>query len=85
MRNRLLKRARRVLALTMVLLLLLGCASAWAEDTVSETKALMDGILSYSLNAADAAGIQSWLEIRRLKMLRGKPGRCFHCAHMIRR
>lgn len=62
MRNRMLKDAYRALALATALLLLLGCAPASAEDTVCETKALIDGILSYRLNAAGAADIQSWLD-----------------------
>lgn len=62
MRNRLLKDACRALALVTALLLLLGCAPASAEDTVRETKALIDGILSYRLKAAGAAGVQDWLD-----------------------
>ena len=62
MRNRLRKDVCRVLALVTALLILLGCAPVSAEDTVLETKALIDGILSYRLNAAGAAGVQDWLD-----------------------
>lgn len=62
MRNRMMKAACRALALVTALLLLLGCAPASAEDTVRETKALIDGILSYRMNAAGAAGVQDWLD-----------------------
>ena len=62
MRNRMMKAACRALALVTALLLLLGCAPASAEDTVRETKALIDGILSYRLNAAGAAGVRDWLD-----------------------
>lgn len=62
MRNRMMKAACRALALVTALLLLLGCAPASAEDTVRETKALIDGILSYRMNAVGAAGVQDWLD-----------------------
>ena len=62
MRNRLRKDVCRALALVTALLILLGCAPVSAEDTVLETKALIDGILSYRLNAAGAAGVQDWLD-----------------------
>ena len=62
MRNRLLKDACRALALMTAVLLLFGCAPVSAEDTVHETKALIDGILSYRLKAAGAADVQSWLD-----------------------
>ncbi len=62
MRNRFFGKAGRLIALVMAFLLLIGCVSVSAENTVSETEALIDGILSYKMAEADAQDLQTWLD-----------------------
>lgn len=63
MRNRLLLRGVACLmAIVTACVLLIGCAPVRAENTVSETQRLIDGILSYKMRQAGADTLQSWLD-----------------------
>lgn len=62
MRNRLLRGVAGLMAFVTACLLIIGCAPVRVEDTVSETQALIDGILSYKMRQGGAQTLQDWLD-----------------------